>query len=263
VIDAIGSGSVRVSMSVDGKTTTYELHNIYYVPNMGTNNLLSVMYMIERDYTVNFGWYNCRILKGRDLIGKATKRDKLWILEGKTLPLTRDTAHIAKASINTWHRRLGHAMTPSIRKLVEKSIVSGIEAENSECSSVDAQCIPCLKGKRTRDVIPKKSNIKNPRRLHKIYSDVCGLFDVERYSQCKYFVTFIDGFLHYIRVKPIRTKDEALKALMDWIVHSEVETGEKVNLLRIDRGREYMGNDFQHWLKGRGVHHEVTNASTP
>jgi len=75
-------------------------------------------------------------------------------------------------------------------------------------------------------------------------------------------MTFVDGFLHYIRVKPIRTKDEASKALMDWIIRLEVETGEKVNLLRTNRGGEYMGNDFQCWLKGRGVHHEVTNTST-
>jgi len=263
VIDAVGSGSVRVSMSVNDKTTTYKLRDVYYVPNMGTNNLLSVTYMIERDYTVNFGRHDYRILKGIDLIGKVTKRDKLWILEGKTLPPTRDTAHIAKASINTWHRRLGYAMTPSIRKLVKKSMVSGIEAENSKRSSVDAQCIPCLKRKRTRDVILKKSNVENPRRLHRIYSDMCGPFDVEGYSWCKYFVTFVDGFLHYIRVKPIRTKDEASKALMDWIVRSEVETGEKVNLLRTDRGGEYIGNDFQCWLKGRGVYHKVMNASTP
>jgi len=219
--------------------------------------------MIERNYTVNFGRHDCRILKGRDLIGKATKRDKLWILEGKTLAPAQDTAHIAKASINTWHRRLGHAMTQSIRKLAEKSMVLGIEAENNKRSGMDAQCIPCLKGKKTRDVIPKKSNVENPRRLHRIYSDVCGPFDVEGHSRCKYFVTFIDGFSHYIRVKPIRTKDEASKTLMDWIVCSEVETGEKVNLLRTDGGGEYIGNDFQRWLKGKGVHHEVMNASTP
>jgi len=96
--------------------------------------------MIERDYTGNFGQHNCRILKERDLIGKATKRDKSWILEGKTLPLTQDTAHIAKASIDTWYRRLGHAIIQFIRKLAKKSMVAGIEVENNKNSGVDAQC---------------------------------------------------------------------------------------------------------------------------
>jgi len=43
-------------------------------------------------------------------------------------------------------------------------------------------CISCIKGKRTQDVIPKKSDTENPRKLYKIYSNICGLFDVERYS---------------------------------------------------------------------------------
>jgi len=88
-------------------------------------------------------------------------------------------------------------------------------------------------------------DIENPRRLHRIYSDVCGPFDVEEYSRCRYFVTFVDGFSHYVRIKPIRTKDKASKMLMNWITRSEVETGEQVNFLRTDGGEEYMGNVSQ------------------
>ena len=123
-------------------------------------------------------------------------------------------------------------------------------------------CDTCIKGKRTRDVIPKKSDVENPRRLYRIYSDVCGPFDVKEYSRCRYFVTFVDGFLHYVRIKTIRTKDEASKVLMDWITQSEVETRERANFLRTDGGGEYMAGDFQRWLKARGIHHEVTNANT-
>jgi len=72
-----------------------------------------------------------------------------------------------------------------------------------------------LKEKTTWNVIPKKSDVENPRRLHRIYSDVYGPFDVEGYSQCRYFVTFIDSFFYYMRVKPIKSKDEAPRALME------------------------------------------------
>ena len=84
-------------------------------------------------------------------------------------------------------------------------------------STEHIDCISYLKGKRTQDIIPKKSDIENPRRLHRIYFDVCGPFDVEGYARCRYFMTFVDGFLHYIRIKPIRTNDEASKVLMNWI----------------------------------------------
>ena len=263
VIDAVGSGSVRISMEVDGKPTVYELCDVYHVPNMGTNNLLSVTYMSERNYSTIFGRDECSILKGMNVIGRARKRNKLWILEGKTLFPTQESAHVTRASINTWHRCLGHAMMQSIKKLIDQSMVTGMEAETEKDGAVHTHCISCLKGKRTRDVILKKSDVENPRRLHRIHSNVCGPFDVEGYSRCRYFVTFVDGFSHYVRIKPIRTKDEASKVLMNWIIRSEVETGERVNFLRTDGGGEYMANDFQKWLKARGIHHEVTNANTP
>jgi len=123
--------------------------------------------------------------------------------------------------------------------------------------------ISCLKGKRTQDIIPKKSDIENSRRLHRVYSDICGPFDVKGYARCKYFVIFVDGFLHYIRIKPIRTKDKASKMLMEWITQSGVETGERVNFLRTNRGGEYIANDFQKWLKTRSIYHEITNTNTP
>jgi len=158
----------------------YKLWDVYYVPNMGTNNLLSVTYMSERNYSIFFGRDECSILKGTNVIRKAIKRDKLWILEGKTLFPIQESAHVVRTSINTWHRRLGHAIMQSIKKLVNQSMVTGMEVEKN--SVVHTHCISCLKGKRTRDIIPKKSNIENPRRLHRVYSDVCGPFDVEGYA---------------------------------------------------------------------------------
>jgi len=105
-------------------------------------------------------------------------------------------------------------------------MVTGIEAKTEKDSVAHTHCISCLKGKRTQDVIPKKLNVENPRRLHRIYSNICSPFDIKRYSQCRYFMTFVDGFSHYVRIKPIRTKDKASKMLMNWIIQSEVKTRE-------------------------------------
>jgi len=154
-------------------------------------------------------------------------------------------------------------MTRSVKKLLESSMVTGMELIDDGTNHADGECIACIKEKTTRNVIPKKSDVENPRRLHRIYSDVCGPFDIEGYSWSRYFVTFVDSFSHYVRVKPIRSKDEASKVLKEWITCSEIETGEKANLLRTDGGGEYMGTEFQEWLRSRGMHHEVTNANTP
>jgi len=103
--------------------------------------------------------------------------------------------------------------------------------------------------------------VENPRRLYRIYSDVCEPFDIEDYFQSQYFMIFVDGFSYYVRVKPIRSKDEAFKVLKEWITCSKIETEEKANLLRTDGGGKYMGTEFQEWLRSRGMHHEITNAN--
>ena len=58
-------------------------------------------------------------------------------------------------------------------------------------------------------------------------------------------MTFIDSFSYYMRVKPIRSKNKALKTLMKWITQFEVKTGERANILRTDGGSEYMELEFQ------------------
>ena len=47
-----------------------------------------------------------------------------------------------------------------------------------------------------------------------------------------------------MKVKPIKSKDEAPRVLMEWITQSEVETGERANILRTDGGGKYMGLEF-------------------
>jgi len=154
-------------------------------------------------------------------------------------------------------------MTCLVLRLQDLSMVTGIKITDDVPNDINREYEVCLKGKTTWNVIPKKSDVENPRRLHRIYSDVCGPFDVEGYSRCQYFVTFIDGFSHYMKVKPIKSKDEAPRVLMEWITQSEVETEEKANILRTDGSSEYMGLEFQGWLKSRGMYHEVTNANIP
>ena len=94
-------------------------------------------------------------------------------------------------------------ITHFVKKLLKSSMVTGMELIDDGTNYADGEYIACIKRKTTQNIIPKKSNVENPRRLHRIYSDVCRPFNIKGYSWSRYFVTFIDGFLHYVRVKPI------------------------------------------------------------
>jgi len=74
IIKAVRSGSVRISITVDGTSRLFELQDVYYI---GTNNLLSVTYMVQKGYTVNFGTNICEISKAGSIIGRAKNRKGL------------------------------------------------------------------------------------------------------------------------------------------------------------------------------------------
>jgi len=67
-------------------------------------------------------------------------------------------------------------MTCSVLRLQDLSMVTGIEITGDAPDDIDGEYEACLKRKTTWNVIPKKSDVENPRRLHRIYSDVCGPF---------------------------------------------------------------------------------------
>jgi len=106
IIKAVGLGLVRISMTVDGKSRLFELRDVYYVPDMGTNNLLSVTYMVRKGYTVNFGEILCEISKAGSIIGIAKNKKGLWVLNGDSVISDPQVAHVAKALLNVWHKQL-------------------------------------------------------------------------------------------------------------------------------------------------------------
>lgn len=163
----------------------------------------------------------CTITRNGSIAALAKRQQSLYILKGRTCasesayivegpssllnaeePITALTActYSSKATFETWHRRLAHIAPESVKK--EKQV-----------------CKPCLEGKQARKPIPDESAIKNPRVLHRTYSDVCGPMETASRMGHRYFITFIDAKVYFER--------------------AEAETGERANYFRSDGGGEY------------------------
>jgi len=69
-----------------------------------------------------------------------------------------------------------------VKKLFESSMVTGMELIDDSTNYADGEYIACIKEKITWNVISKKFNVENPRRLYRIYSNICGPFDIKGYS---------------------------------------------------------------------------------
>jgi hypothetical protein len=60
-----------------------------------------------------------------------------------------------KASINTWHQRLGHLNTDTILHMIHKGMVKGMEITGGNILA--GVCKPCLKGKQAQTNIHKET----------------------------------------------------------------------------------------------------------
>ena len=125
------------------------------------------------------------------------------------------------------------------------------------------QCVPCLEGKQHHAIIPMESKVKNPRVLHRTYSDVCGPMEMTVQRGYRYFMMFIDGYSHRLVVKLIKTKSEVPKLIKEYLERAKTETGERANYFRSDGGGEYGSTSLQDYFKSKGIHHEMTNPYTP
>ena len=142
-------------------------------------------------------------------------------------------------------------------------MVKGIEINEYNNKDDTHQCSICLEGKMIQQPILKVSDIENSCVLHHVYSNVCGPMQKMTQDGYHYFMTFIDGYSQYIKVKLLKTKDKAKEKLMALIEHAEVEMGEWVNYFWSDGGSEYSSGWFAKYLKLKGIHHKFTNPDTP
>jgi hypothetical protein len=80
---------------------------------------------------------------------------------------------------------------------------------------------------------------------------------------CSYWMTFTDDYSRYGMLAFLKNKDDALDAFKKFLASAELETGERMRILRSDGGGEYCSREFEAFLAEKGIKHEKTNAYTP
>ncbi|TFY53550.1 hypothetical protein EVJ58_g9393 [Rhodofomes roseus] len=288
---AIGIGQVALTADLgNGKKRTALLQGVYHVPDLN-GNLLSVSHLTKRGYSVSFTTSGCRIQNTEgQLIGTAHDKDNLYVFDGSphvperaytaTLDAASTLADLAsdpspslnlfmaktetsRASLDTWHRRLGHINVDSVLKMVRKGMAKGMEIVGETKQWVQAQCKPCLVGKASRKPIAKESDVENPRIFYRVYSDYCGPMPTTARTGHRGFSTHIDAKAHYADLRLLKTKDDELVEFKAYKQHAENVTGKRLAFLRTDGGGEYTSTVFEAYLKAEGIHHEITNPYTP
>ena len=78
-----------------------------------------------------------------------------------------------------------------------------------------------------------------------------------------YMVTFIDNYSRISIAYFVRSKDETLAKLKEFVASVTSETGEKIGILRIDNGGEYTSREFRRYLIENKIEHETSSPNLP
>ena len=255
VLEAVGVGNVEIVTAVSRiKSNANTMHDVLHVPAMKVN-LFSVRAAASRGVVVQFGHSRCWLKnKQGKLKATGTLTGKLYFLD------TCSDVHKASVACDLWHKRLGHASVQVIKSA--QNLVEG--ADLSQVTVTDT-CEPCIKGKMARKPFSgeSKSHKQTTRPLELIHSDVCGPMQNKSIGGSFYFVTFIDDFSRYAFVYFMREKSEVFARFKEFEALVTNQTGLSIAQLRSDNGGEYIGRDFEQYLSGRGIHHQLTVRYTP
>ena len=115
----------------------------------------------------------------------------------------------------------------------------------------------------TRMSFPKESLNRSSAILDLVHSDLCGPMQTATPGGKKYFLTFVDDYSRYTTVYLLSHKSEALASFDKYLKIRSNKFGKTVNVLKTDRGGEYINKSFHDLTNRLGIQVQLTAPYTP
>jgi hypothetical protein len=269
-LQATGKGDIRIKSQVNGEWRNNIIYDVLFVPKLGAN-LFSVRAATKRGVKVVFDNDGVSITYNSSVVATGTSNGtNLYLLDFEPVNhINEDTSVVNPisllsktnaASINTWHHRLGHLNTATIKKMESLKVADGLLISSSPQPSI---CEGCVYGKHHHQPFPTGGRTRGTRIGDLIHSDLVGPMSIPSPSGSRYMVIFKDDFSGYCSIFFLKKKSETAEHFKFFVLRLEKETNSFVNVLRTDNGGEYTGGDFQKWIKSKGIRHETSIPKTP
>jgi hypothetical protein len=264
IVYSAGIGSVRFVPVVRGKKArVVEFTRVLHVPDLRTN-LLSILYLTRHKlFTVEIDALEMRFIRDATLLFTAQiNENNAAFLDGTTDANSESASYISTlpVDISLWHRRLAHHDYNSVKAMISKQLVTGIDIKSKQAP--DPVCEPCLSGKMNANPFPP-SMTRASKPLELIHTDLHGPFKVRTMSGYRYWITFIDDHTRFRAVMFLKSKDQAFDAFRRYKAYAENHLGAKILCMRIDKGGEYMSNQFIDYMLDHGITRQYTVRARP
>jgi hypothetical protein len=258
---AVGTGEMVIHIPNGTTTSQIKLTEVLYSPEVGYT-LVSIGRLDQAGFAVTFADGKC-VIRGRNgkLVGTIQKTGRGLYRVSKELESANLAADVL--TLEQFHRRMGHIAPETARRLVTGGLVTGVKLELSP-SSEPFFCESCTYAKATRKAIPKtREGTRASNFGDEIHSDLWGPAPVATKAGKRYYVTFTDDMSRLTHLYLLRSKNEALTAYKEYDVWCGTQLNARIKKLHSDRGGEYLGKDFELYLKSKGTVQKLTVHDTP
>lgn len=234
---------------------SHVLKNSLHVPDLKVN-LMSVAKIVDAGGKVLFEPNEATVLNSKnEVMHVAKRRGDLYFIQ---------SAHFAEDNSNSkimlWHKRLGHVNEATLKEMMSKKTVFGLNFNLNEHLGI---CEICVKGKQTQATFATAEDNRTKDLLEIVYTDICGPMRVKSKGGSVYFMTFIDDKSRWCEIYFLKKKSEALDAFKRYKAYAENFTGKKIKFLQSDNGLEYCNQEFDEYLQNCGIRRRLTVPYTP
>jgi transposase InsO family protein len=159
------------------------------------------------------------------------------------------------------HRHLAHITPDSIRKMVKRGIVEGVQLIDDGAT---VTCEAYEQAKVTCKEIRKECEVPFSDALsEEIHSDVWGPSPVPSLGGRRYYVTFTDDFSHHTWLTAMHMKVETLAVYKAYAAWLSTQHRAKIKQLHSDHRGKYTGEVFSRFLAEQGMEQKLTMHDTP
>lgn len=222
--DVHGIGNVHIEKLVRGTWESAVIRNVFFVLKL-KKNLLSVGILTSGGYEVSFKNNRVALIKDGIVYANGVKQnnDVYRMFFRVNNPRAVSEANIS-VSLKRWHERLGHVNQKTLRDMVNRGVVNGINFGDVK----DFFCDACQLGKSHKLPFKNTSDRSRYRPGEFMHSDVCGPLPEPSIGGAKFFLIFVDEASGYRHVYFLRHKSDAYVKFKEFDRMVENRFGQKI-----------------------------------
>jgi hypothetical protein len=215
--------------------------------------------MCDRGCEVVFTSKYCKIksVNSGEVVAKGIRTDNnVYVLKED-----REECHLRKHDERwLWHRILGHI---NFDHLIKLKTIEAVKDLPRISKPQDFVCKPCQVGKLTRTQFKSKNCTSMEKPLQLVHMDLCGPSRQEGTKKENYFMLIIDDFSRLTWLAFINKKAKEFDKFKIFKASTKNQTGNRLKIVRSDRGGGFMSSDFKELCDKHGIKREYTIRGTP